>query len=114
MSIDDYRFGQIVIDGETYTDDVIIFSDRVYDDWWREEGHELAVADLEKALADPPDVLVVGTGRYGRMRVLPETEQALAERDVELIAQKTKSACETYNEVASSGREVIAALHLTC
>ncbi len=114
MQIEDYRFGQIVIDGQTYRSDVIIFADRVDDSWWREKGHELAVADLQEVLANAPEVLIVGTGNYGRMEVLPETEQTLAEKGVKLIAQPTEAACQSYNQQVASGRRVIAALHLTC
>jgi hypothetical protein len=112
--IDRCEFGQIVIDGQTYRSDVIIFPHRVEASWWRAKGHELAVADLRDVLRDPPEVLIVGTGRYGRMVVLPETEQTLASRGVELIAQATEPACKTYNEMAAAGRRVVAALHLTC
>ena len=114
MRIDSYKFGEIVIDGQAYERDLLILADRVADGWWRVEGHKLALADLEAVLADPPEVLVVGTGRYGRLAVLPETQQALAAQDVELVARPTKAACQTFNEMASAGRRVMAALHLTC
>lgn len=112
--IDRYKFGQIVVGGQTYSSDLIIFPGRVDAAWWRVRGHELAVDDLSAVLAEPPEVLVVGTGRYGRLVVLPETEQALAERDVQLVAQPTQAACETYNELLQAGKRVVAALHLTC
>jgi hypothetical protein len=112
--IDHYKFGQIVIDGQSYSSDLILFPGRVDAGWWRAQGHELAVADLEAVLADPPEVLVVGTGRYGRMAVLPETEQALAARSVQLIVQPTQAACETYNQMIRAGKRIVAALHLTC
>jgi hypothetical protein len=112
--IDNYRFGQVVVDGQTYERDLLIFPERVAANWWREKGHELAVADLTDVLADPPEVLVVGTGRYGRMAILPETEQALASQGVQIIAQPTASACQTFNQVTAEGRRAVAALHLTC
>jgi hypothetical protein len=112
--IESYRMGQIVVDGHTYRRDLIIFPDRIDAGWWRVRGHELAVADLESVLADPPEVLLVGTGRYGRMTVLPETEQALVDRNIQLVALPTPSACETFNQMLSAGQRVVAALHLTC
>ena len=112
--IDSYKFGQIVVDGRTYRRDLIIFPGQVQADWWRVQGHQLAVADLETVLAQPPEVLVVGTGTFGRVKVLTETEQALAEQGVELVARPTKAACKHYNELAAAGRHVVAALHLTC
>jgi len=33
MHISDYRFGRIVIDGKTYTSDVIVYPDRVDPSW---------------------------------------------------------------------------------
>ncbi len=111
--IDDYSFGRIVIDGREYTSDVIIYPDYVDDGWWRQEGHRLQLADLKEILAASPEVLVVGTGAYGLMRITPEVEQALAQREVELIALSTEQACRRYNEIEDH-RRTIAALHLTC
>jgi hypothetical protein len=112
--IDSYTMGCIVIDGHTYRRDLLILSGQVDATWWRVKAHELAVADLEDLLATPPDVLVVGTGQYGRLSILPETEQALAALNVQVISQQTEAACQTYNQLASEGRRVDAALHLTC
>jgi hypothetical protein len=121
--IQSYRFGQIVIDGTTHTKDVIILPDRVIGNWWRQEGHALYPGDLAD-IVDPsapagapsgirPQVLIVGQGAYGRMRVTPETRQVLQTAGIELIAQPTEEACQTYNHLREQ-RTVAAALHLTC
>ena len=111
--IDSYRFGQIVIDDQTYHKDVIIFPDRVQGGWWREAGHLLQPVDLTDVLAARPKVLVVGEGAYGRMDVAPETEQNLQAAHIELIALPTEQACQTYNRLRGRGN-IVAALHLTC
>lgn len=112
--INSYDFGRIVVDGQRYNSDVIVFADRVKDSWWRREGHRLHVEDIERVVQrEKPDVLVVGTGYSGLMRVLPETEKYLKSNGIELIAQSTREACETFNRLVKSMR-VMAALHLTC
>lgn len=112
--IDSYDFGQIVINGRRYTSDVIVFPDRVRDSWWRREGHQLHVEDIDRAVQEEkPEVLVVGTGHSGLMKVLPETEKYLKSKGIELIAQSTREACKTFNRIVKS-KKVIAALHLTC
>jgi len=111
--IDSFEFGEIVIDGKSYTSDVIIYPERVKGDWWRKEGHELSTDDLEDVLDHKPDVIVVGTGNPGMMRILSETEKLIRSKRIELIVQPTKKACETYNRLSSNQR-VIAVLHLTC
>ena len=102
-----------MINGQRYTSDVIIYRDRVDDKWWRRKGHQLCVEDIEEAVQEKPEVLVVGTGYFGLMKVLPETKAFLASEKIELIVEKTRKACERFNEVHKSKRAV-AALHLTC
>ncbi|MBE9472531.1 MAG: hypothetical protein IMY75_10535, partial [Chloroflexi bacterium] len=60
-----------------------------------------------------PEVLVVGTGAYGMMRVTEETRRALETAGIRLIAAPTAEAVKTYNELREETR-VAAALHLTC
>jgi len=112
--IDSYGFGRIVIDGKQYTSDVIIFPNRVMGDWWRKEGHRLHVNDLDEALKEKVEVLIVGTGYSGLMKVPAETKEFMKNKGIELIIQPTREACKTYNTLIKSGKTVIAALHLTC
>jgi hypothetical protein len=112
-TIDSYQFGQILINGRKYTSDVIIFPDRVQVDWWRDEAHELALKDIPEIMSEKPKVLLVGTGAFGLMRVLPEVEREAEECHIQLIVQPTGEACEIYNQLAQTQR-VVAALHLTC
>ena len=112
--IDGYSFGRITIDGKQYTSDVMVFPDHVDSSWWRLEGHKLQPEDLTDVFAAQPEVLVVGQGNPGLMRVPQATREAAAERGIELVVCKTKEACQRYNELATQGKKVVAALHLTC
>ena len=111
--IQSYRFDRVVIDGKTHTKDVIILPKRVIAGWWRRHGHSLLPEDLAAVLAAGPDLLVVGQGAYRRMNVTDQVRQTLEEAGIDLIAQSTKQACETYNR-SRENRQVAAALHLTC
>ncbi|UCE05963.1 MAG: Mth938-like domain-containing protein [bacterium] len=112
--IEEYTFGKIVINGKAYNSDLIIFDDTVRDNWWRKKGHELCVVDIEQAIDKfNPTVVVVGTGKLGIMKVLPETETFLQSRQIRLIVQKTEQACKTYNKLLDS-EKVLGACHLTC
>ena len=111
--IESCRFGHIVIDGKDYASDVIIYTDRVEDNWRRRQGHRLAPEDLEGVVAEEARTLIVGTGRSELMRVPPETLEYLISKGFDVIVQKTGDACQSYNRL-SERRAVIAALHLTC
>lgn len=116
-TIDSYssRYGSISIDGRNYTSDVIIYPDKVTDNWWRKKGHELQTVDIETVLSRKPGTLVVGTGYDGMMRISPEVERICNERGIKLIVQKTTEAWTTYNGLPpEEKRTAIAAFHLTC
>jgi len=112
-TIDSYQFGLIVVSGKKYTSDVIIFPDRVSHNWWRKPGHQLCLKDIAEVITENPEVLVVGTGALGLMRVLPEVEWGIEAQGIKLIVEATDKACHTYNHICHS-RSVVAALHLTC
>jgi hypothetical protein len=114
--IDGYTFGQVVVDGKKYTSDLIITAEGILANWWRKSGHELCVEDIRDSLSPGIETLIVGTGAYGMVKILPETKQFLKDKGIELIAQPTKEACETFNRICSAGErdKVVVALHLTC
>jgi hypothetical protein len=112
-TIDSYRFGQLVVSGKKYTSDVIIFPDRVSHNWWRKTGHQLCLKDIAEVIAANPEVLVVGTGASGLMKVSPDVERDVETQGIKLIVEATDRACHTYNHICHSQR-AIAALHITC
>jgi hypothetical protein len=107
-----YRFGRLVVDGEEQTRDVIVLPDRVVTNWWRAEGHRLALADLGEVIDELPERLVVGTGAYGQMRPDAEALDQLRQRGVDVEALPTEEAVRRYGELDPS--RTAAALHLTC
>lgn len=111
--IDSYRFGEVVVEGGRFTTDIAITADGSVSSWWRREGHVLSMEDLEGVLSKGLEVLVVGTGSSGAVSVAEEVGQRLGILGIQLIAQKTGSACETYNNLLGR-KKVAAALHLTC
>ncbi len=111
--IDSYSFGKIEVDGVKYSNDLKIFPDEVKDKWWRKEGHEIHPEDIEDILEFSPDVLILGTGAYGKVEVPEKTVNVLRDKGIEMIAEKTEDACQKYNEICDDGK-VVAALHLTC
>lgn len=109
--IESYSFGRIVIDGEVYTSDVIVFPGRIIDNWWRKEGHLLQNADLESVFDEMPEKLIIGMGNMGRMDVANEVFEKAAVNGIEVSTANTGEAAREYNN--SKGR-VACALHLTC
>lgn len=112
--IDSYSFGQIVVDGKRYTNDIIIFPHRIKGNWWRKIGHRIDIEDLKEVFQERPEILVVGTGYFGFVKVPVEVKEHVNRNGIKLITQSTKEACNTFNSILKSGKKVVAALHLAC
>jgi hypothetical protein len=107
-----YRFGRIEVDGVPHSEDLIL-GPRGVRPWWRREGHRVLPEDLEGILAERPEVVIVGTGHFGRVEIMPEAARLLADRGIELLALRTQEAVEAYN-LSSANKRVCALFHLTC
>ncbi len=111
--IESYQFGKIVVDGQLFEKDVIICPDRILPNWRRENGHSLSMDDLKELMLEQFKVIILGTGKFGQMKIPDETLFVLQALGVKVIAAKTQIACQLYNQHKDEGG-VIAALHLTC
>ena len=114
MNIDAYQFDRIDIEGKSFTSDVIILPDKVMDGWWRKQGHNLQFEDLDDAIRDKPEMLVIGTGYFGRMAVPPDTRKQLRSLGIDVVTGKTGEAVKEFNRLQQEYPRIVAALHLTC
>ena len=112
--IESYDFGRIVVDGVTYTSDLIIMRERVEANWWRREGHTLQASDIMANVERfAPELMIVGMGYMGMMKVAKQTREYFEAKRIEFLAEKTEKAYELFN-VFSRSKRTMAALHLTC
>ncbi len=113
MIITDYKFGAMTINGNIYRRDLIILPNEIISKWWRKEGHLLQKEDLENYLDILPQLLIVGTGKFGLMKVDPPFIDWLKNHKIKLQIEKTDEAVRKYNELTNK-LNAIAAFHLTC
>lgn len=113
MKIEHYSFGRITIQGKTYPFDVIIFPEAVDPSWLRKEGHALHMDDLKSVIHARPEVIIIGTGYYGRMQIPGDVLMNLRMQGMEVRIAKTPEAVDLFNEI-SSRTKTVACLHLTC
>jgi len=114
VKIDSCSFGTIIINGKKYTDDLIILPDgEILELWWRKKGHQLTMYDLRDLIKTAPEVIVAGTGVFGRMKPDKDLESELAKLSIEFIAASNEEAINIFNDLASEKR-IGAGFHLTC
>ena len=112
MHIDSYTFGEIIIDGKRFTKDLVILKSEMKEDWWRAQGHLLQWEDLQDIVKARPDILIVGTGESGMMKIAEDVTPMLADAGIRLFSYKTGEAVKLFNRMQD--KNVAAAFHLTC
>ena len=112
--IDSYSFGRIVVNGNTYTNDIKIIDEAVIPEWWRKSGHTVLPEDVADLLASGSQYAVIGKGKPGLMSTSSEVRRLFTERGITLLEEKTSRAVETFNRLQREGKKVCAGFHLTC
>lgn len=113
--IDHYATGShMTVQGTDYRQDLKIIRGQVIGNWWRQQGHRLVADDIDDILSAKPQILVIGTGYAGNMRVPDDVRQTLEGHQIKVIAQTTADAATTFNRLVDEGQDVAGAFHLTC
>lgn len=110
-------FGEIEVDGEHYSHDIVIDAGKVRR---RKKGASRRFHDEygHTPLSAGEDIpwggkqLIVGTGIYGKLPIAPAVEDEADRRGIKLIALPTDQACRLLNSLNST--EAYAVLHVTC
>jgi hypothetical protein len=115
VRIDRFRFGSVRIDGVHYSEDLVILGGVVHSPWWRTAGgHVFAPNDLANVIEAAPEVVCLGTGAVGMVKVEEATIEAFRKAGTRVVIDRTGAVVEIFNRLVAEGREVAAALHLTC
>ena len=110
-------FGEIELDGRRYDHDVVIAAGRVGKRHKKaskphrgDYGH--TPLSVDEPLPWGGERLIIGTGAYGSLPVMPEVADEARRRGVQIVAVPTEEALEL---VAATGPDdLYAVLHVTC
>jgi hypothetical protein len=118
MDIERTQFGQIVIDGRDFPYDVVVqrsgavvkrtkrLSKAIYG-----TSHILS-EDEARAIHEPGvEVVILGTGQYGRLTLSPEAERFFANQGCAVEARPTPEAIILFNQ---EHRPRVGLFHVTC
>lgn len=117
--INSTKFGEIVIDGKKYYQVLIIgneVEERQVDQLEALFGttHEIGEWEKERLLKGKPEIILIGTGQNGAMKVKKELVDYLEQHQIEVISATTSEIIQIYDRKVKEGRKVNALIHTTC
>jgi len=114
VRIDEFKFGEMSIDGKTYFSDIMIWWDGRVEMVEKPEMHEIGINELAMLLQNDPDIIVIGTGIKRIIRVLPEVTQSCRDKKIKLYSDPTPKAAEFFNGLCAQEKRAAGFFHLTC
>lgn len=124
MNIEDTSFGEIIVDGGKYDHDIVITPDRVKKrkKWITKDkhgtSHKFTREEMEEYLenieTEKVEIVVIGTGQYGKLGLLEETRELLDEKKIEALERKTPEAAKFFNEIEKPRERKLGIFHVTC
>ncbi|NJE12947.1 Mth938-like domain-containing protein [Thermococcus sp. LS2] len=116
--INSVKFGEIIVEGKRYTHDIVIYPSGKIEHRKKElskkkhgTSHKFDPDELKEYLTEDFDVLIVGTGIYGALKLLPEAKELV--KDKEVIEKPTPEAINLFNELRKE-KKVLGVFHITC
>lgn len=119
IHFDSSSFGEVLINGKAYGG-VLVVGNQVEerDDprLEREVGSDHLVGgwEVKRLLSNEPEVVIIGSGVSGVLRVQPQIREQFKKAKVELLVLTTPRAIEEYNSLVEMGKKVNALIHTTC
>lgn len=106
-----YTFGEIVIDGKKYTEDVVLYPDGSIA-LWPEDLHTMYKSDFTEIINSGVKVIIYGSGETGAAFMPKKIVKLIESKGIELQIFETMDAIELYNK--TSEQDLLAIFHLNC
>lgn len=119
--IERFEWGRFTIDGQVHSMDGegvgkdIFLLGRDVHPWKTRKGHRLEPKMVPGILAGKVEVLVIGNGVNGALKVPKQTRKTILAAGVaQLIVKPTPEACALYNQLVRQGKQAALLAHGTC
>ncbi|MFP4000612.1 MAG: MTH938/NDUFAF3 family protein [Thermoplasmata archaeon] len=120
LKIEGTEFGEVTVNGEKYDHDIVAFPNEVIErkKWITKDkhgtSHRFTRDEMEEYIEgaghEAIDEVIVGTGQYGKLGLLPETREYLEQKDISYKEKKTPEL--VGRDIDES--ETMTIIHVTC
>ena len=119
MHISKIKWGKIEIAEKKYHD-ILVYGDTVEErDYpklkeYFDTSHEIGKWEVEKLFSNDPEVIIIGTGWFGIVKIPDGMKEEAEKKGIKLKILKSNKAVSEYNKLIDSNKAVNALIHSTC
>lgn len=119
LNIDRIKWGKIIVGDKEYHD-ILFFGDTLEErDYERLKelfgtSHKIGDWEVKKLFSKDPEMIIIGTGWAGVVKVPPAIEKEAKHRGINLKLFKSPKAVKEFNKLTKEGKKVNALIHSTC
>jgi hypothetical protein len=112
VNIDFTKFGEITVNGQTYYSDMTVYWDGKLS--YRSKVHIIELGEFMKILKAEPEIVVIGRGQEGSLKIDEEVLRWAKSKHVEIYTENTRKSVDIFNAFANQGKKVVGIFHVTC
>ena len=112
VKIDGTKFGEITINGKPYDSDMTVYWDGRLA--YRGKDHIIELGEFMKILKSEPEILVIGAGQNGIVKVSEVVAEWAKNKKVDIYSEATPKAIDIFNAFVSQGKKAVGIFHVTC
>jgi hypothetical protein len=112
VKINSTSFGEVKINGKTYYSDMTVWWDGKIE--FREKSHVFDHNEFFRIARRKPEIIVIGTGQSGIVKVPDEVKQLAEEKKITIYEETSPKAIEIFNAFVSEKKRVVCVVHTTC
>jgi hypothetical protein len=112
VNVEYSKFGEITINGQVYYSDMTVYWNGKLN--YRSKEHVVEFGEFMKILKAEPEIVVIGKGHEGVLKISEEVLRWARSKKVDLYFDRTAKAVDIFNAFANQGKKVIGIFHVTC
>jgi hypothetical protein len=111
--IQEYKIGSFLINNKRYLSDIKIVNKRPF--YWNDRNrYNLEESNLNDLFKAKPEVIIIGTGASGMLKVSQDIKEMIKERNTGVVVEPTPQAVKSFNKAVKANLNVAAIMAATC
>src|SRR3989344_8006502 len=109
VNIQEFKLGSFFVDSKHFIGNIKIADNKIRY-WDRPDDYTLEMDEIESVLKLSPNVIIIGTGAGGLLKVSDAIKQRILRNNIEIVIDKTQNVINLINSLSKEKKKFAAIL----